>query len=255
MTASNMIRKVRSSIAIIRTTENWVPTLADHAGLASRPYICTLRNGLRFLVRAGTDDSRVLFEIYMQECYRAAVINPGATVIDIGANIGCFSLLAAQTAARVIACEPHPANLSILRKNLELNHATNVEVIPHAISNGAEKASLVIPDDDTFVGRYSLHPGRGTRSMEVSCMSLENLVREAHLTEIDLIKIDCQGSEYEILYGSAGVLAQVRQIIVECEEFPDDPRSSQSELEIFLRAQGFDVVSDANKLYASRRTP
>lgn len=251
MASTNIIRNVRSSIGIIRTIENWVPTLADHVGLASGPYVCKLRNGLRFLLRAGTDDSRVLFEIYVRGCYGAAVLNSGATVIDIGANIGCFSLLAAKTAARVIACEPHPENLSILRKNIELNHTTNVQIIPHAISNEAGKASLIIPDNDNFSGRYSLHPGRGTRSIEVTCVTLESLVREAHLTEIDLIKIDCQGSEYEILLGSAGILSHVRQIIVECERFPDHPHWSQSKLEVFLRDLGFDVVNEANMLYAS----
>ena len=252
MAFTNITRKIRSSIAIIRTIENLGPTLADHSGLVSSPYICRLRNGLRFLVRGGTDDSRILFEIYVRECYGAVELRPGSTVIDIGAHIGCYSLMAAQTAARVIACEPHPENLSILRKNVELNQTTNVEVISHAISNKAGKASLIIPDNDTFVGRYSLHPGRGRRSIEVTCISLEDLVREAHLTEIDSIKIDCQGSEYEILYESAGVLSQVRQIIVECERFPNHPRWSQTELEIFLRGLGFEVVNQANVLYASR---
>lgn len=252
MVSTNIIRKVRSSIGIIRTIENWVLTLADHAGLASSPYICRLRNGLRFFVRAGTDDSRVLFEIFVRRCYSAAVLNSGATIIDIGANIGCYSLLAAQTAARVIACEPHPENLSILWKNIELNHTTNVEVISDAISNKAGKASLIIPDNATFVGRFSLHPGRGRRSIEVNCITLADLVREARLTDIDLIKIDCQGSEYEILYGGVGVLSRVRQIIVECEQFPNHPRWSQSELQIFLRDLGFDVINETNVLYASR---
>jgi FkbM family methyltransferase len=230
-----------------------VPTLADHAGLTSNQYICKLRNGLRFLVRAGTDDSRVLFEIYVRKCYDAAALNSGATVIDIGANIGCYSLLAARTVARVIACEPHPENLSILSKNIELNNMTNVEIVPKAISGKAGKASLIIPDNDTFSGRYSLYPGRGERSIEVTLITLEDLIREANLNEIDVLKIDCQGSEYEILYGNAGVLSKVQQIIVECEIFPDNIHWSQGELEIFLRDLGFDVVSEANLLYASRK--
>src|ERR1700690_1386405 len=102
--------------------------LLDHAGFPIGPYTCKLKNGLDFQVRAGTDDSRVLFEIYVQKCYRAAVVKPGTTVIDIGANIGCFSMLAAQKASRVIACEPHPDNIEILRKNAAINRSTNVEI-------------------------------------------------------------------------------------------------------------------------------
>ncbi len=248
-----MIGKIRSAVGIIRAIENWPLALVDHAGFLRQSYVCRLRNGLRFRVRAGTDDSRSLFEIHLRNRYRAAVIPSGATVIDIGANIGCYSILAAQNAARVFACEPYPVNVAILRENVELNGATGVEVIPYAISAQAGKASLVIPDDDSLVGHSSLHLGRGRRTLEITCVTLEQIVRDADLAEIDLVKIGCQGSEYEILYGtSAEILSRVWQIIVECERFPDHPRWSQRELENFLRGLGFGVVGEGNVLYASR---
>jgi FkbM family methyltransferase len=249
----NLIRKARSTVGIVRTIENWWVALLDHAGLSSGHYTCKLKNGLDFQVRAGTDDSRVLFEIYVQKCYGAAVVKPGATVVDIGANIGCFSILAAQKASRVIACEPHPDNLEILRKNVAIDRTANVEIIPCAISSVSGKSALFLPDDDTFVGRYSLQNERGTRSIEVTCLTLEDLFRQAHLTLIDLIKIDCEGSEYEILYGITGrTLSQIQQIIMECHVIPDHPRWSQSELGKFLQGEGFEVVNNANLLYARR---
>jgi len=246
----NLIRKARSTFGIVRTIENWWVALLDHAGLSSGPYSCKLKNGLGFQVRAGTDDSRVLFEIYVENCHGAAAVKPGATVVDIGANIGCFSILAAQKASRVIACEPHPDNLEILRKNAAFNRTTNVEIIPCAISSRSGKALLFLPNDHTLVGRYSLQGEGGTHSIEVTCRTLEDLFHQAHLTSIDLLKIDCEGSEYEILFGiTRKTLAQIEQIIMECH---DHPRWSQSELGKFLQGEGFEVVNNAQLFYARR---
>ncbi len=250
---NSILRKINSSTKIIRKIKNWPVAIADHAGILHNTYICQLRDGPGIEIRPGTDDSRVFFEIFIRECYSAGVINENATVVDIGANIGCFSLLAARKASRVIACEPHPQNLAVLDKNIIRNNVQNVETVAHAISGNNGAASLVIPDDDGFVGRYSLHPGRGTRTVEVDCITLSGLIREKRIDEIDLMKIDCQGSEYEILYESKDVLGRVRQIIVECEYFENRPLWSQDALEQFLQNEGFHVVADGGILYAVRK--
>ena len=253
MITRDLLGKARSGIGIIRAYDNWAKVLTDHLGVARAPYRARLRNGLVFNVRPGTDDTRILFEIFVRGCYDAAVVAPGGTIVDIGANTGIYSILAAQQAARVIACEPHPTNLAILRKNLELNRAPQVEVVDCAISGSPGISSLILPDDDSFVGRYSLHPGRGTRSLEVTCITLDDLFRRARLVHVDLLKIDCQGSEYEILYGASREnLSRVSQIIVECEVFADHPGWSQAELDAYLQGLGFTVLSRGNILHASR---
>jgi len=249
----SLIRKVQSTAGIVKKIDNWWMALLDHAGLFHGPYRCKLKNRLDFQLRAGTDDSRVLFEIHVQECYGAAVIEPGATVVDIGANIGCFSIWAAQKASRVIACEPHPDNLEILRRNAAINRTTNLEIIPCAISGVSGKSELFFPENDTFFGRYSLQNRRGTPSVEVTCLTLEDLLLQTHVTSIDLMKIDCEGSEYEILYATAGrTLSQIQQIILECHTIPDRPHWCQTDLARFLEGQGFEVVHNASLLYAKR---
>jgi len=157
--AENSIqRRINSSAKIIRKVRNWPVAIADHAGFLRNSYICQLRDGQRISIRPGTDDSRVFFEIFIRECYSDGTINANATIVDIGANIGCFSLLAARTASRVIACEPHPKNLDLLKKNIVLNNVQNVEIVAHAISGKDGAAPLVIPDDDGFVGDIAYIP-------------------------------------------------------------------------------------------------
>lgn len=241
-------------MGLIRAIENWHTAFADHAGFITRGYRCRLRNGLRFDLRGGTDDHIVLFEIYIQRRYAPLVVSPGATVIDIGANIGCFTVLAARNAARVIACEPHPDNFAMLQQNIALNRVTNVELLPYAISDKAGKASLYVPDDSTLVGRYSLYPRRGKHSLEVATTTLEELVHSKGLTKIDLVKIDCEGAEYKILYNaSKDLLSRIQQMIVECHRFPNAPSLSRSNLESHLCNSGFRVYSDGRILYAANK--
>lgn len=249
-----MLNKLRSALGIVRTARNWTPTLVDHAGFLKYRYVCENRNGLRFNLRGGTDDSRIWFEIFVRDCYGEAKIRQGTVVVDIGANIGCFSLLAAQKASRVLAYEPFPDNLEILRENVGLNDANNVEVFPVAVSGKIGESILFIPDNDSFVGRISLHPGRGTRTIECSCITLDQVVMDNQLDNIDLLKIDCQGAEYEILYGaSPDTLGRFRQIIAECERYDDRPEWSITALSQFLQNHEFKVQTHHNLLYAWRQ--
>lgn len=246
-----MLQKLNSVAGIIRSVRNWKIAILDHAGFLKQRYVCKMRDGLRFNLRGGTDDRHVLFEIFVRNCYGEAEINSGAVIIDIGANIGCFSLKAAQTALRVLAFEPFPANCDLLRENIALNTADNVEVYPVAVSDKTGRSILFIPDNHSFVGRVSLHPGRGTRTVECSCVTLDQIFRDNNLDAVDLLKIDCQGAEYEILYGAnPDTLQRVRQIITECERYDDSPEWSIKALSTYLQNHGFKTRTNHNILYA-----
>lgn len=249
----NVLQKLRSAAGLARVIGNWPSALADHAGLARTPYVSRLRNGLKFRIRPGTDDGRILFEIFVRGCYDIASIPAGATVVDIGANIGIFSIRAGRVAQRVIACEPFPANVELLKAHVAMNAMPHVQVHAVAIAAAPGRSALVLPDDDGYVGRYSLHPGRGSRTIEVECISLDDLVRKADIKRIDLLKVDCQGSEYEILFAaSQATLAIIDQLIVECEVFPGRADWSQESLHRYLEARGFAVTNDGNLLHAIR---
>ncbi len=225
--------------------------LLDHLGLARGSYVCELRDGTTFDVRAGTDDRHVLFEIFGRDIYRAP-IGPGDTVVDIGANIGGFSILAARRGARVIAFEPFPANFAALERNVQRN-GLDTTLVQAAVADTERTSEMFIPDDGSFTGRYSLHPGRGRRTIRVACLSLDDVVDRYGLPRIDLLKLDCQGSEYEILFSSsAETLARTRAVIIECEEFPDRPEWSAKAMCRFLERQGFVTSAVGNIVRATR---
>ncbi len=249
-----MLRKLNSAAGIVRSVQNWRTAILDHAGFLKQRYVCEMRDGLRFNLRGGTDDHHVLFEILITNCYDEAEISSGAVVVDIGANIGCFSLKAAQTAGRVLSYEPFPPNYDLLRENIALNKAENIEVYNVAVGGKAGKSVLFLPDNDSFVGRVSLHPGRGTRTVECASITLDQVLLDNNLDAIDLLKIDCQGAEYEILYSAdTETLRRVQQIITECEQYDDPPEWSIKALSAHLQNQGFKVRTHRNLLYAWRR--
>lgn len=249
-------RKVVSAFELIRAFANWPVVFSDHTGLRRTPYISRLRNGLHFITRPRSDDGRILFEVFVKHCYRPQAIRKGGTVIDIGANIGAFSLLAAQRGAIVHAYEPHPANLALLGTNCALNGLNSIHIKPRAVGAKAGCAALYIPDDEGSVGRFSLYPGRGSQTINVPVTSANEMFAEMPPGPIDCIKLDCQGSEYDILYeAGADNLQRVQEILVECEDFPpDQPRYSVEALSEYLEELGFRIESNKNLLHARRVT-
>jgi len=248
-----MLRKIQSALGLVRAVHNWPLALMDHAGVSHRPYVCRLRNGLRFHVRPGTDDGRVTFEIFVAGCYQLAQIEPDAIVIDIGANIGLFSLLAAQKGAKVQAFEPEPDNFAILQRNCQLNAADDVTARQAAVSTASGVSTLYLHDNTGYTGRHSLFPGRGTRTIEVSSLTLDEIVASAGRDSVDLVKIDCEGSEYDIIYGSSiDTLDRVKQVIVECGGFQSSAKNNQQELAKYLGRFGFSTQFRDGILYASK---
>ncbi len=216
--------RLSKRFALVAAVENWPRALVDHLGLTQTDYVCRLRNGLRFHVRGGTDDRHIIFEVFAEGIYPVE-LSEGSVVVDVGAQIGCFSLLAAQRGAHVVSFEPFPANFAALQRNLDLNRATRVLPFQAAVTGKRETRAMLLPDDGRHTGRFSLHPGRGTRTVEAPCVPLEDILTEHRLDRIDLIKLDCQGSEYEILYGAdVKIFDRIRAMVVECEVF-DTPRT------------------------------
>lgn len=232
-----------------RAFANWPRVAADHLRLTSRDYVCRLRNGGIFEVRGGTDDRHVLFEVFVRQIY-ATALPPTAVVVDVGANIGAFTISAALAGARVLSFEPFPSNFAVLQRNVARS-GVRAELFPMAVSSQAESRELFLPDNDEYVGRFSLHPGRGARTIRVECTSLDDIVRKNALPRIDLLKLDCQGSEYEILFGAGtDTLGRIRSIIVECEEFPDRTDWSPEAMSEFLTRHGFTTASRGHMVYA-----
>ena len=253
--------KIMKFIRFLRAVRNWPCTLMDHLHLTKADYLCHLRNGSSLEVRGGTNDRHIIFEVFVDHIYPFQV-SPGETVIDIGAHIGCFTILAAKTGARVFSYEPFPSNFAALEHNVKLNNFGNVKVFNIAISGKRDNRALFLADNPAHTSSHSLHPSHfascsqtsyGKKKLEVPCITLDDIILENNLDRIDLLKIDCEGCEYEILYGaSVETLAKTKAIIIECEVFEKPTTWSITGMETYLKNLGFNVCIRGNKVYAKR---
>ncbi len=128
-------------------------------------------------------------------------------VVDIGANIGYYTLLAAEKAKQVISFEPDPVSFTYLQKNVEKNNLKNVEIHQLAI---AQKAGTL----DFYKNPHNFGDSRvysfkeGKRAYTIKTISLDEFIDINNIGKVDVIKIDIQGAEGLALLGMQNTLAQ-----------------------------------------------
>lgn len=148
---------------------------------------------------------------------------PGMRALDIGANIGLYTLeLAARTGpdGHVWAFEPDPGNAKTLDCNLRLNQFGNVTVIPHAV--GAESGETVLFLDDAHHGNHRIfRTGNASREIHVGRVSLDDFFSAGE--QVDIVKVDVQGAEKYVLDGMRKLAARSPQMILLIELSGKDP--------------------------------
>lgn len=159
------------------------------------------------------------------------LITPGMVVIDVGANIGYFSLLASTLVGsdgRVHAFEPDPVNCSLLRKNVRLNRAANVKVVQAALSNNDEPVHLFLDSQNKGDHRIWEPTGESRTSITVKCTTLDQYLHETS-TVPRFIKIDVQGAEGQVLEGMKETFAGTAPMYLILEFWPEALRRCQTD--------------------------
>jgi FkbM family methyltransferase len=121
------------------------------------------------------------------------------TFVDVGANVGLYSLFVAARArsrARILALEPQPGMVDRLRFNLAANPDVKIEVLPLAVSDHEGTVSLRIGADDSGGARIDRDtPAGRAETLSVRCRPLLAILNDAGVTTIDALKIDVEGVE------------------------------------------------------------
>jgi FkbM family methyltransferase len=173
--------------------------------------------GLQFWVDPTDYISRRIIETGMYERHVTIplieVLSPGDTFVDVGANIGWHSMLAARAVGpqgRVVSFEPDPDNLDLLLRSAGVNHFDHVTGVPVALSDqegsavmqrlGGSDAAMFAADDMVGIG-----------DRRVSCLPLDHFA--SWVTRVDVMKVDVEGADFRVLEGGEGLISQHRPVI------------------------------------------
>lgn len=178
----------------------------------------------------------------------AGLLKPGSVVVDVGANIGYYTLLASGKVGprgKVHSIDCSPETLAVLRNNIRMNNLTNVEV--HPVAAAKERGEVELNVSAIGLSLLPLHEswpkvaGSGA-TVSVPAAPLDELIS----SRVDVVKIDAEGADLDVLKGMTRILSENHGISVIVEWAPlllaqmgQDPL----ELPSWLRAAGFDRIT------------
>lgn len=205
----------------------------------------------RMLVRSRMDAWSVK-ETFLDRFYTrySEEILPHWTIVDIGAAIGEFTIFAALRAAQgqVLAYEPNPRSFSLLQENLRLNGIHNVRAVNAGVWSRAGTMTLDGANGEPLQAQTQFTETASENGQSIPVVSLEQVVQEFTPRGIDLLKLDCEGAEYPILFSAAPeTLNAVSRIVMEYHDL--DARQNHGALAAFLKKAGFEVRLHANRVH------
>jgi FkbM family methyltransferase len=188
----------------------------------------------------------------------AALLRPDDVFIDVGANVGYFSVLAATrvgNGGRVVAIEPAPSIRSKLLRNIALSVCDNVEIV-EAGAGARESIATLNIGHATHLAQTSMLPISGSSaSVDVRVAPLPDLIPPGLLARTRVIKIDVEGVEHEVLDGLHTRIDELpRDAAILLEVSPSRLASvgrSASEVFSLLKSWGFDAFIVPNKYHPS----
>jgi len=232
----------------IKIFKSWGNIYLTKYGLLHDEFICKTRTGQKFLVRPWTADMKTIKSVFAKKNYVNEFVDimPNSIVVDVGANIGAFTIFAAQWAKQVFAFEPEPENFHLLCSNIELNGFKNVIPSRMAIAKKRGKQDFYIAKKE-HSSSHSFFLPEYEKKIKVQTLSIMDVIERESLAKIDFLKLDCEGSENDIIEGlSFETAKKIEQISL---EFHQVNSYSAEDLVEKLTVLGFDVRSGGKRGY------
>jgi len=170
------------------------------------------------------------------------VIRKGDTVLDIGANIGYYTLLAAHlttSTGRVVGFEPHPQNIQTLARSVEYNHLNWVRAEPLVVSDTVGYETLYVSDDASLTDQHSIVRHVGSSGIRLPSTTLDDYLQAQGLSSVRFLKVDVEGAEPKVLRGARRAIAAR---IIDCMVVEWNPEAWEGEADLFRElASVYDV--------------
>jgi len=248
----NAISHFRYLPRIVFKIKNWPSFLLNYIGLKAEPPVYILRNGTKIKTKDSLSAVTIAV-VFIKKDYGS--INDNSVVIDIGANIGVYSIFAAQSKNTIVyAYEPMVDNFNLLRENIKLNKLEK-NIFPFNLAVGArkEKRKLYL-GGSPFHSFYPINKSpfnrlygnyfkeKNQKYTEVNSISLKDIFKENKIDQCDILKMDCEGAEFEILYNLPDeYFKKIKKIRLEYHNHLANKKNRGDYLIKFLEQKGFKV--------------
>ncbi len=247
------LKHIRHYIRLRRIASNPVEVLRFRT--RQRPGISIevrMLEGPPIVLRGGTSDTGLFRSIFVRNEYRLPIAADWTCVVDLGGNVGLFTLRAAKLASRVISVEPSTSNFEALRRNTA--HLPGVIPVHAAVAGRSGTLRLYSPATSTHTGSFSTFETSQegiefSGFEEVTAITLDQIFERHGITHCDLLKIDVEGQEYEVLHAASDeTFRRIDRIYGEYHNVaPEDPRTRIDDFIGFLRSKGYQVKLKRNR--------
>ncbi len=173
--------------------------------------------GVTYVLDPGAGEYYPLIEVHHDHAYTGTpgfAPAPGWRVVDVGANVGVFSVRAALAGARVLSCEPNPDCCHRMSRTVEANGLGDRVKVFNCAAGASPGMGRMKMGAFTVQGRIDRDGSIGGRSVEVRIRPLDEFV-PSQMDRVDLLKIDAEGFECEVLRGATQTLALTDRVMLE----------------------------------------
>jgi len=195
------------------------------------------------------EDRSIIKEIFYHKVYSPYFpFYKECNIIDIGAHRGYFAMYAALNSSsdsKIICLEPSDSNYADLTENIRINKLSNVHALNKGVLSESGEATLYLygPANNSILRDYEniIHK-KSQNSESIQAITLAQIIDTYQLEKIDFLKIDCEGSEYDILYNlESSVYEKIMVISLEFHDINEQKKSGYS-LAVFLSQNGFKII-------------
>jgi FkbM family methyltransferase len=192
-------------------------------------------------------------EIFLREVYKFKFKNftRNPVILDIGANVGYFSMyiLSKYPLAKLIAFEPVPSNLSLLEYHKMINKLS-FKIDTRAVMGTKKNVAISFNKNSKYsVSASVLERDTANFTINVTAMSIPDIFTENNIDHCELLKIDCEGAEYNILFNCPPeYLKKISNMVIEVHNWIPETEGSISKLTGYLKDQNFQVLNRKNEI-------
>jgi len=218
----NILKRISAlkHLLLLRPTAASLLTNVTLILVGKEPANISLHNGIKICAPKNLPLLEIISEIFTYKVYTPINLRiaPNDIVLDIGANIGIFSLFASLNTRNLIyAFEPFTENIKYIKKNAKKNLANNIIINEYAISGRTDIMNLSLTRNPAGNILYTKDLKKSEKtSVDVLSKTLEQIMEENNLKQIDFLKMDCEGSEGDIFMStSKQYLRRIKKISLE----------------------------------------